>query len=304
MLVILSLVFVISTFCFNFNVTLPVLAKVTLNGHSYVYGLLSAAFGVGALVGALAAASLGRASMKALLDRRARLRGGELLLAPVHSALLAGVLLFFVGAGFTAWSANSNAIMQLAAPDHLRGRVIGLYFYAFNGTGAIAGIMTGWLCAVGGTELAFVVAGLIGLVAVIATALCARLDAAHHDAPPRRAAAARLMRRGSRRPAFSEDGRSDQDEQLPKARTARAARGRSRGCSIASAGTALAPASRDRVDAAATRAGRPDAAGASKKLTAEHEARPAETALSPGERQITFRQKTRDRDAGFGELGL
>ena len=90
---------------------------------------------------------------------------------PSSSALLAGVLLFFVGAGFTAWSANSNAIMQLAAPDHLRGRVIGLYFYAFNGTGAIAGILTGWLCDVGGTELAFVVAGLIGIVAVFATAL-------------------------------------------------------------------------------------------------------------------------------------
>jgi MFS family permease len=170
MLIVLALVFVISTFCFNFNVTLPVLAKVTLNGHSYVYGLLSAAFGVGALVGALAAASLGRASMKALLIGGMVFSGAELLLAPVHSDVLAGVLLFFVGAGFTAWSANSNAIMQLAAPDHLRGRVIGLYFYAFNGTGALAGILTGWLCDLGGTELAFVVAGLIGLVAVTATA--------------------------------------------------------------------------------------------------------------------------------------
>ncbi len=171
MLIVLSLVFVISTFCFNFNVTLPVLAKVTLHGHAYVYGLLSAAFGVGALAGALVAASLGRASMKVLLVGGMVFSGAELLLAPVNSALLAGILLFFVGAGFTAWSANSNAIMQLSAPDHLRGRVIGLYFYAFNGTGAIAGIMTGYLCDVGGTELAFVVSGLIGLVAVTATAL-------------------------------------------------------------------------------------------------------------------------------------
>jgi len=171
MLILLSLVFVISTFCFNFNVTLPVLAKVTLDGHSYVYGLLSAAFGAGALVGALTAASLGRASTKVLLVGGMVFSICELLLAPVHSAMLAGVLLFFVGAGFTAWSANSNAIMQLAAPDHLRGRVIGLYFYAFNGTGAVAGILTGWLCATGGTELAFVVAGVTGIVAVGATAL-------------------------------------------------------------------------------------------------------------------------------------
>jgi MFS family permease len=171
MVVLLTLTFVLSTFCFNFNVTLPVLAKVTLHGHSYVYGLLSAVFGAGALVGALAAASLGRASTKVLLIGGGVFTGGELLLAPLHSAVLAGVVLFFVGAGFTAWSANSNASLQLAAPDHLRGRVIGLYFYAFNGTGAIAGILTGWLCDVGGTELAFLSAGILGLVATAIAAL-------------------------------------------------------------------------------------------------------------------------------------
>lgn len=171
MLILLTLTFVLSTFSFNFNVTLPVLAKVTLHGHSYVYGILSAAFGAGALVGALAAASLGRASTKVLLLGGVVFVVGELLLAPLHSAILAGVMLFLIGAGFTAWSANSNASLQLAAPDRLRGRIIGLYFYAFNGTGAIAGIMTGWLCDVGGTELAFFVSGIIGLVALGAAAL-------------------------------------------------------------------------------------------------------------------------------------
>jgi MFS family permease len=171
MVVLLTLTFVLSTFCFNFNVTLPVLAKVTLHGHAYVYGLLSAVFGAGALVGALAAAALGRASTKVLLAGGFVFVGGELLLAPLHSAVLAGFLLFFVGAGFTAWSANSNASMQLAAPDHLRGRIIGLYFYAFNGTGALAGILTGWLCDAGGTELAFLSAGIVGLVAVVGASL-------------------------------------------------------------------------------------------------------------------------------------
>ncbi|HZS30149.1 MAG TPA: MFS transporter [Gaiellaceae bacterium] len=171
MIVLLALVFVFSTFCFNFNVTLPILAAKTLHSNHLLFGVLSSVFGAGALVGALTAASLARASTKVLLIGGAVFAAGELLLAPLHSAVLAGTLLFFVGAGFTAWSANSNASMQLAAPDHLRGRVIGLYFYAFNGTGALAGLMTGWLCSAGGTELAFAVSGIVGLVAIVATAL-------------------------------------------------------------------------------------------------------------------------------------
>jgi MFS family permease len=83
----------------------------------------------------------------------------------MRGALLVGALLFFTGAGFTIWSANSNASMQLAAPDRLRGRIIGLYFYAFNGTGPLGGLLAGWLCAAGGTEAAFLVAGIIGLAA-------------------------------------------------------------------------------------------------------------------------------------------
>ena len=173
MLVVLGLTLALSTFCFNFNVTLPVLAYTTLHAHAFVYGFLSAAFGAGALAGALAAAALGRASAKVMLIGALVFTGSELLLAPVHGAVIAGILLFLTGAGFTAWSANSNASMQLAAPDRLRGRIIGLYFYAFNGTGPLGGLLTGWLCAAGrGTELAFLVAGSLGIAA---TGTAARL---------------------------------------------------------------------------------------------------------------------------------
>jgi MFS family permease len=168
MMIVVLLTLVVSTFSFNFNVTLPVLAYSTLHTQAQVYGILSALFGAGALVGALAAASLGRASAKVMLAGSLLFTGSELALAPVHSPFLAGALLFLTGAGFTAWSANSNATMQLAAPDRLRGRIIGIYFYAFNGTGPFAGLLAGWLCARGGTQLAFLVAGCAGIAGTAA----------------------------------------------------------------------------------------------------------------------------------------
>ena len=174
MLAVLALTVVLSTFAFNFNVTLPVLAKITLHGHGAVYGFLSAVFGAGALAGALIAASRARASIRVMIIGALVFTGAELLLAPAKNEFAAGLLLFLVGAGFTAWSANSNASVQLAAPDALRGRIIGIYFYAFNGTGPAAGLLAGWLCARGGTELAFAIAGVVGIAGTVAAAAALR----------------------------------------------------------------------------------------------------------------------------------
>jgi MFS family permease len=162
-LLVLGLVFVVSTFCLNFNVVLPVLAKQTLHAGPEVFGLLSAMFGGGALLGALVAAHVSRATVGTTVLGSAGFALCELLLAPVESTAVASALLFVAGVCFTTWSSNSNSLIQLASPDHLRGRLIGLYFFAFAGTGTAGGILAGWLTAAGGTELAFAVAGLAGL---------------------------------------------------------------------------------------------------------------------------------------------
>ena len=73
----LVIVFVLSTLSFNFNVLLPVLAAQTLAADAGVFGLVTAMFGAGSLVGALLAASLGLASWTVLLGRRFRVRGGS-----------------------------------------------------------------------------------------------------------------------------------------------------------------------------------------------------------------------------------
>jgi MFS family permease len=159
----LTLVFVMSTFCLNFNVLLPVLAKQTLHAGPEVFGLLSAVFGGGALLGALVSAHVSRATVGWTVLGSAGFGLCELLLAPVRTTVVAALLLFVAGICFTTWASNSNSLIQLATPDHLRGRVIGIYFFAFAGTGTAGGILAGWLTAGGGTELAFAVAGIAGL---------------------------------------------------------------------------------------------------------------------------------------------
>jgi len=159
----LTLVFVMSTFCLNFNVLLPVLAKQTLHSGPEVFGLLSGVFGGGALLGALVSAHMSRATMGTTVLGSVGFALCELLLAPVRTTLVAALLLFLAGLCFTTWSSNSNSLIQLATPDHLRGRVIGIYFFAFAGSGTAGGILAGWLTAAGGTELGFGVAGIAGL---------------------------------------------------------------------------------------------------------------------------------------------
>jgi MFS family permease len=183
-LVILAMMVVFASVCFNFNIILPLLAKNTLDAGPRTFGIISACFGAGALVGALSAAAIARATWRVMLLGAGGFAVSELLIAPVHSTLVAGALLFVCGIFFTSYSANSNAVIQLASPDHIRGRVLGLYYYAWNGLAPLGAVLVGWMCDVGGTELAFAVAGVAGLLMAVGGALAIR--------PPRRLAARRL----------------------------------------------------------------------------------------------------------------
>jgi MFS family permease len=164
---VLTMLVGISTIAMNFNVLLPVLARRTLDSGPGVFGLIAACFGAGALVGGLLSAVLSRASWKAIVAGAGGLGIAELVLAPQHSLGPAIVLLFIAGVCFTLYTANSNAVLQLRAPDHLRGRVVGFYYFAFNSLAPLGGILTGWLAATGGTELAFGVAGAVTAVVAL-----------------------------------------------------------------------------------------------------------------------------------------
>jgi MFS family permease len=179
---VLIMTMVVSTVGFNFHVLVPVLASKTLHVGAEVFGALGAAFGLGALAGALLAATFARASWKALLLGSAGFSTTLLAIAPETSVWPIAVLLFLTGVFFTTWTANSQSIIQLTTPDHLRGRVLSIYLFAFGGFAPVGGLLAGWLSDVGGTQLAFFVAG-IACLAMTAYAFVAWPRTAAEDAP-------------------------------------------------------------------------------------------------------------------------
>jgi len=168
-------VLLVSTFSFNFDVLLPLVARLTLNKNADIFGLIAAVFGGGALCGALILATIGRARMELMLLGAAGFGGFQLILAPQDSLPAVCGILFVIGIFYVLWCSSALAILQLAAPEHLRTSATSLYFFAFMGGAPLGGLLAGWLTSQGGTELAFVVAGTIALIIAASGAAVVRL---------------------------------------------------------------------------------------------------------------------------------
>jgi MFS family permease len=177
MLVLTLMAMVVMSISFNVNVLLPVLAKDTLGAGPQTFGIVTSCFGAGALAGALVAATLAQSRWRFILSSVAVFGVAELFIAPLHSTVLVGALLFVCGVCFTTYTAASNSAVQLGTPDHLRGRVLGVFFYAWTAPLPLASPLIGWLCSVGGTELAFVFGGLCALAASAGGAIAVRRGA-------------------------------------------------------------------------------------------------------------------------------
>jgi MFS family permease len=174
-------VLLVSTFAFNFDVLLPLVARRTLDESAAVFGLIASVFGAGALCGALILATVGRARLVLVLGGAAGFGAFQLALAPQSSLPVVCALLFVIGIFYILWGSSALAVLQLAAPEHLRGRAASLYFFGFQGGAPLGGLIAGSLTSLGGTKLAFTSAGVIAiLVAALGAAALVM------TAPPRR----------------------------------------------------------------------------------------------------------------------
>jgi MFS family permease len=159
-------------FTISLPVTLAAVAKHEFDSGAAGAGLLTSAVALGALVGTTTTARRRRPLRLRTIAGAAWLLAIALLLAsaaPNQTALL--LLLFPVGAANLAFLTSAQSMVQLAASEEIRGRVVGVYLLMFVGSGALGAPVVGLLAEHLGPRTGLLVSG---AVPAIVTVLIAR----------------------------------------------------------------------------------------------------------------------------------
>jgi predicted MFS family arabinose efflux permease len=158
----LLLVSTITIFGWSFWILMPAFAKQVFGGGAVELGQLMSVGGVGALASALFTAAFNyRVSPRRLLFFGAVIFVvGITLFALVKSFPAALAMLAVAGFGIILFYINANSSLQKRVPNHLRGRMMGVYAFAFGGLSPLGNLLIGFAADKIGPPLA-VIAGAV-----------------------------------------------------------------------------------------------------------------------------------------------
>jgi predicted MFS family arabinose efflux permease len=128
-------------------VFLPVVVKDVFQMGPKIFTLMLCISGAGAVIGALTVAAFGhiqnkgRTALLTLISLGVVMTGFGLS----HSLVLSCILLFIASAALVAVFAMISSLVQLIAPDAMRGRVMSVYNVAFRGGMPIGSLISGEL---------------------------------------------------------------------------------------------------------------------------------------------------------------
>ena len=165
---------ILSVFGFPYISMMPVFARDVLHHSATGYGALTSSIGIGAVIGALAIA---------LMSTRIRSRGRLMLAGGVAFGILlilfsasrvlplAMALLGLAGCAMIVNNALTNTLLQTAAPDQLRGRIMGFYSFVFVGMAPFGAFFFGLVAEHVGAPLTIAGGGAIVALAVTVVGL-------------------------------------------------------------------------------------------------------------------------------------
>jgi MFS family permease len=142
---------------YEFQVSLPYMASRGLHAGADGFGFMTAAMGAGAVIGGLVVATAGRTGIRPLVLACLGFGVTMTLAALAPSLGLELIALMLAGAASVSVMTTGNSTLQLRSEPTMRGRVMSLWFVAFQGStpigGPVVGAVMGWLGARAGLGL-------------------------------------------------------------------------------------------------------------------------------------------------------
>jgi MFS family permease len=125
---------------------LPLFAQNVFKGGVTQYTHLMAFAGAGAVVGALIAAWVGKFPHmgRALLIIQFAFGATIVMFAASRVLWISQAVLFFAGSLMVMTTAMTMSLVQLSAPNEMRGRVMSIYMVAFRGGMPLGSLLSGW----------------------------------------------------------------------------------------------------------------------------------------------------------------
>jgi MFS family permease len=148
---------------------LPLFARSVFHEGADTYSHLMAFSGAGSIVGALIVAWLGKFPHMGLTTLVVQIVYGLLIIAFASSRILwlSEILLFFTGMALMVVFSTVTSLVQLIAPNEMRGRVMSIYMLAFRGGMPLGSLVSGYFAKSLGAPIVIGVNGML-LVAVAA----------------------------------------------------------------------------------------------------------------------------------------
>jgi MFS family permease len=148
---------------------LPIFAQRVFHEGAGTYSHLLAFSGAGSVVGALIVAWLGkfkRMGLTALITQA--IYGGFILAFAMSRVLwLSDILLFLTGMALMVVFSTVTSLIQLIAPNEMRGRVMSIYMLAFRGGMPLGSLVSGYFATLVGAPVVIGVNGLLLIVVAV-----------------------------------------------------------------------------------------------------------------------------------------
>ena len=165
LLIPLLMMALIGTLTYEFQVVLPVFATGTFRGGADSLGLVTAAMGVGAIIGGLVSAGRHSSGIRTMVLASTTFGVTMLITSICPTIEVAAVSLVAVGAASIWFLSAGNTTLQLAASPEMRGRVMALWTVAFIGSTPVGGPIVGLVAEHAGPRWALALGAVAALTA-------------------------------------------------------------------------------------------------------------------------------------------